>query len=104
MLPEPYPGHPPAHNPEKGSVCNIAQYPLAPPTRLLYSLSIPRSVRIEYAGARYRAMNRGSRGEAICRDDYDRRRFLGTLGEAVARTSWLVHACVLVSNHYHLML
>jgi putative transposase len=31
-------------------------------------------------------------------------RFLETLGEVCARTGWRVHAFVLMSNHYHLMI
>jgi putative transposase len=27
-----------------------------------------------------------------------------TLGEACAMTGWRIHACVLMSNHYHLLL
>jgi REP element-mobilizing transposase RayT len=45
-----------------------------------------------------------TRPERIFRDDFDRRFFVKTLGEACARTGWRVHAWVLMSNHYHLML
>src|SRR5690606_23163192 len=48
-------------------------------------------------------LDRGDRRESIFRDDVDRERFLRTLGEACARTGWRVHAWVLMSNHYHLM-
>ena len=37
----------------------------------------------------------------IFRDDRDRRRLLGTLGEACEKTGWRIHAYVLMSNHYH---
>src|ERR1700677_2127564 len=37
-------------------------------------------------------------------DDEDRVAFLRTLEEACQRTGWRVHAYVLMSNHYHLML
>jgi REP element-mobilizing transposase RayT len=63
-----------------------------------------RSVRIEYGGAFYHVMARGNRREAIFVDDRDRQWFLQTLGEACAKTGWRVHAWVLMSNHYHLML
>ena len=63
-----------------------------------------RAVRVEYAGALYHVMARGNRREAIFRDDADRRFFGATLGEACGRTGWRVHAWVLMSNHYHLML
>ena len=63
-----------------------------------------RSVRIEYAGAFYHVMARGNCRQAIFRDEEDRGRFVQTLGEACAMTGWRVHAWVLLSNHYHLML
>jgi REP element-mobilizing transposase RayT len=65
---------------------------------------VPRSIRIEYAGAFYHVMARGNRREEIFRDDHDRRLFLKTLGEACARSGWRVHAWVLMSNHYHLLI
>lgn len=34
----------------------------------------------------------------------DRERFLLTPGEVCGRTGWRVHAFVLMSNHYHLLL
>lgn len=49
-------------------------------------------------------MNRGDRCEPIFKDDLDRRRFLETLGEACAKTSWQVHAYCLMGNHYRLLL
>jgi len=61
-----------------------------------------RSIRIEYAGAYYHVMARGNRQEAIFLDDDDRRFFLKCLSEACGRTGWLVHAWVLMGNHYHL--
>lgn len=61
-----------------------------------------RNIRIEYAGAFYHVMARGNRREAIFLDDDDRRFFLKCLAEACGRTGWLVHAWVLMGNHYHL--
>jgi len=63
-----------------------------------------RSVRIEYGGAFYHVMARGNCRQAIFKDEEDRRRFVQTLGEACLMTGWRVHAWVLLSNHYHLML
>jgi REP element-mobilizing transposase RayT len=63
-----------------------------------------RKARVEYVGAVYHVLDRGDRREAIFQDDGDRRRFLETLGEACGRTGWRVHAYVLMSNHYHLMI
>ncbi|MBC8205830.1 MAG: transposase [Kiritimatiellaeota bacterium] len=65
---------------------------------------MPRKPRIEYAGAVYHVMSRGNHQDAIYRDNKDRETFLDTLGEACAKTGWLVHAFVLMGNHYHLLL
>jgi REP element-mobilizing transposase RayT len=64
---------------------------------------MPRSVRIEVAGGFYHVMARGNRREKIFLDEADRGHFLEALGEACAMTGWRVHAWVLLSNHYHLM-
>ena len=63
-----------------------------------------RSIRIEYAGALYHVMARGNRRERIYCDDDDRRFFLKTLGEGCGMTGWRVHAWVLMSNHYRLLI
>ena len=63
-----------------------------------------RKARVEFEAAVYHVLDRGDRREAIFKDDTDRLRFLETLGEACARTGWHVHAFVLMSNHYHLMI
>jgi len=65
---------------------------------------MPRKPRIEYAGAIYHAMCRGNRRAAIFRSDRDCEMFLDTLGEAVGRCGWRVHAYVLMGNHYHMLL
>ena len=61
-------------------------------------------VRIEFHGALYVVMARGDRRELIIRDDEDRRTFVRTLGEDCARAGFRVHAWVLMSNYYHLLL
>jgi putative transposase len=58
---------------------------------------------VEFAGAVYHLLDRGDRREAIFRDDRDRETFLTTLGQACERTGWRVHAWVLMTNHYHLL-
>ncbi len=63
-----------------------------------------RQLRVEYAGAIYHVMSRGDRQESIFWDEEDRRRFLGTLGEASVRDGWQVHAYCLMGNHFHLVL
>jgi putative transposase len=65
---------------------------------------MPRKLRIQFAGAVYHVLDRGDRREEIFRDDADRKRFLDTLAEACERTGWRIHAYVLMSNHYHLLL
>jgi putative transposase len=59
---------------------------------------MPRKGRIEFAGAFYHLLDRGDRREDIVRDETDRARFIGTLGEVCARTGWRVHAFVLMSS------
>ncbi len=63
-----------------------------------------RKAREEYPGAVYHVLDRGDRRKAIFRDDEDRKLFLATLGQACQRIGWRVHAWVLMSNHYHLLL
>src|SRR5262245_26310520 len=65
--------------------------------------SVPRKLRVEYAGAVYHVMNRGDRQEPIFKDDTDRQRFLETLTECCAKTDWQVHALCLMPNHFHLV-
>lgn len=63
---------------------------------------MPRSVRIEYAGAIYHVMARGNRRQEIFLSDQDREMFLATLGQACEKTGWPFLAWTLMSNHYHL--
>ncbi|WP_372845944.1 transposase [Pontiella sp.] len=65
---------------------------------------MPRSIRHEYPGAVYHAMCRGNNGQSIFKEDKGRRLFLATLEEVCEQTGWMVHAYVLMSNHYHLLL
>ena len=65
---------------------------------------MPRAIRHEYAGAVYHAMCRGNDGRDIFTTDDGRRLFLSTLGEVCGQTGWRIHAYVLMSNHYHLLL
>lgn len=65
---------------------------------------MPRKPRVEYAGAIYHVMNRGDRKNLIYRDDRDKGIFLGALKEVCLRTGWLIHAYVLLDNHYHFLL
>jgi len=62
-----------------------------------------RPIRIQYPGATYHMMARGTHGQEIFQDDQDRQRFLETLGEACEKTGFRIHAYVLMGNHYHLL-
>ena len=63
-----------------------------------------RQLRVEYPGAVYHVMLRGNNFQSIYETDTDRRRFLQTLEEVCEQTGWRVHAFVMMSNHYHLLL
>ena len=65
---------------------------------------MPRSVRIQYEGARYHVMCRGNDGAYIFKEDDDASLFLDTLAEAVDQFGWLIHAYVILGTHYHLLL
>ncbi len=63
-----------------------------------------RQWRIEYEGAFYHVMSRGNEGRDIFFDDEDRELFLNLMGEMSDRFEIEIHAWVLMSNHYHLLL
>jgi putative transposase len=65
--------------------------------------AMARPLRLQYPGAVYHGMARGSRGQAIFGDNTDRKVFLETLGESCEKTGWRIHAYVLMGNHYHLL-
>jgi REP element-mobilizing transposase RayT len=49
-------------------------------------------------------MCRGNNGQEIFCTDDGRRLFLATLDEVCTQTEWCIHAYVLMSNHYHLLM
>lgn len=63
-----------------------------------------RKPRVEFKGATYHVMCRGNHQDAIFVDAKDRERFLDTLEEVSERNGWIIHAFVLMDNHYHLLL
>ena len=63
-----------------------------------------RQLRVEYPGAVYHVMSRGNNFQSIYLSDTDRRCFLQTLAEICEQMGWRVHAYVMMSNHYHLLL
>ncbi|HVM61411.1 MAG TPA: transposase, partial [Verrucomicrobiae bacterium] len=62
-----------------------------------------RPIRIEVPGGWYHVTARGNERKAIFRDVADRGRFLQLLEESVGRFALVVHAYVLMDNHYHLL-
>ena len=59
-----------------------------------------RPLRFQYAGATYHLMARGDGGKAVFEDDRDRTDFLDRLGKICGSHGWLVHAWVLMGNHF----
>jgi REP element-mobilizing transposase RayT len=63
-----------------------------------------RPLRIQYPGAVYHVLNRGTARQRIFRESGDYERFLGGVAEAHARWSVEVFAYCLLGTHYHLCL
>ena len=64
---------------------------------------MPRALRYEYPGAVYHLMARGDGGKTVFETDEDRKGFLFRLGKICESHGWRVHAWVLMSNHFHLL-
>jgi REP element-mobilizing transposase RayT/DNA-binding CsgD family transcriptional regulator len=62
-----------------------------------------RQLRIEYEGAFYHVTSRGNQKEQIFWDDKDREEFKRILKRTKERYGYLLHAYVLMDNHYHLV-
>lgn len=62
-----------------------------------------RPLRLEFPGALWHVTARGNERKAIYRDDEDRREWMELLGEVVVDWGWILHAYVLMHNHYHLL-
>ena len=63
-----------------------------------------RPIRIEYKGALYHITSRGNERRKIFLDEKDRTQFLRILADYYDRYGILIHAYVLMDNHYHLIL
>lgn len=63
-----------------------------------------RPLRIEYSGATYHVTARGNERTEIFRDKDDHQKLLDQLQLAQQRHALVIHAYVLMSNHYHLLL
>lgn len=59
-------------------------------------------MRLEYPGAIYHVINRGNYRTWAFRDPATKRAFEECLFEACGRSEWLLHAYVVMGNHYHL--
>jgi putative transposase len=62
-----------------------------------------RSLRLEHPGALWHVLNRGVERRTVFLSDADRTRFLELLATVVAAFRWRLHAFVLMSNHFHLL-
>lgn len=62
-----------------------------------------RPIRIERAGGWYHLTARGNEQRAIYRDNRDRQHFCELLADMVAQFNLVLHAFVLMDNHYHLL-
>ncbi len=63
-----------------------------------------RPLRLEFPGALFHVTSRGNERKPIFRCDADRLMFLTLLAEAVRRFDWMIHAYVLMTNHFHLVI
>ncbi len=65
---------------------------------------MPRPLRLEYPGAFWHAYNRGVERREVYLSDSDRSDFLELLARAQSQFRWRIHAFVLMTNHYHLLI
>ena len=63
-----------------------------------------RPLRLEYPGAIWHVTSRGNERREIVRDDHDRHKFLELLAHVIDERRWRLHAWVMMSNHYHLLI
>src|SRR5258706_16218698 len=63
-----------------------------------------RKLRLEFPGAIYHLINRGNYRSWIFRDEKTRTAFQAALFQACERSAWLLHAFVIMGNHFHLAL
>ena len=66
-------------------------------------MEMARKPRLEFAGAIYHVLSRGNYRKELF-EDGGARLFEKTLFEASAKCGWLLHAYMIMSNHYHLAL
>lgn len=61
-----------------------------------------RKLRLEFPGAVYHVLNRGNYRRDLFLSAGEAQAFVRTLEEAVERHGWVLHAYVVMRNHYHL--
>lgn len=61
-----------------------------------------RKLRLEAEGGIYHVINRGNYRQHIFADEGAKGAFLTCLGEACAKTGWVIHAWCVMGNHFHL--
>lgn len=61
-----------------------------------------RKLRLEFPGAIYHVINRGNYRAYVFKTEGARQAFEDCLFAACARSGWLLHAFVIMGNHYHL--
>jgi len=75
---------------------------VASPECLRFFAGMARRSRIEYSGAIYHVINRGNYRSFIFETAGARKSFLECLDTCCASQGWILHAWVLMGNHYHL--
>lgn len=63
-----------------------------------------RKLRLEFPGACYHVINRGNYRADLFQTDKTKVAFEACLFEACAKSGWVLHAFVVMRNHYHLAL
>ncbi|MCJ7745081.1 MAG: transposase [Actinobacteria bacterium] len=65
---------------------------------------MPRKLRVQFQGAFYHVMSRGTSKQPIFLCDGDCLDFLSILAEVVNRFAWVCYAYCLMGNHYHVLI
>jgi putative transposase len=65
---------------------------------------MPRKLRLEFPGAIYHVINRGNYRRFVFATEETKAAFESCLFEACTKSGWLLHAYVIMGNHYHLAL
>src|SRR3972149_1451895 len=61
-----------------------------------------RKVRLEFPGAIYHVINRGNYRAWVFKEEGARQAFVACLFEACEKCGWVLHAFVIMGNHFHL--